>query len=61
MLQHLVSLVKKGAGLKQWKLAEIVRIEFFPVIESLDHCGDAFALAAHGFRVRAARQVTSDK
>ena len=47
MFQHLVGLVKK-LFVETMEITEIMRVEWF-IVESLNHRGDAFALAAHGF------------
>ena len=59
MFQHLVGLVKK-LPVEAMEKSEVMRIEF-SVIETLDHRGDAFALAAHGFKVKSRVQSLKPK
>ena len=59
MLQHLVRLVKK-LPVETIEIAEIMRVQLLPVMIG-DHFGDAFALAAHGFRVKSKVQSLKPK
>ena len=54
MFQYLMGLVEK-LFVKAMKITEVVRVEF-SVIEFLNHRGDAFALAAHGFKIKSQLQ-----
>ena len=59
MFQHLVGLVKKLL-VETMEIAEIMRIQFLPVMIG-NHFGDAFALAAHGFKVKSKAQSLKPK
>ena len=59
MFQHLVGFVKKLL-VEAMEKTEVMRIEY-SIIESLDHRGDAFALAAHRFKVKSKLQSLKPK
>ena len=59
MFQHLMGFVEK-LFIKAMEKAEVMRIELF-VIESLDHRGNTFALAAHEIKLKSKVQSLKSK
>jgi len=59
MFQYLVGFVKKLL-VETMEIAEIMRVQFLPVMIG-NHFGDAFALAAHGFKVKSNTQSLKSK